>query len=81
MRSKKSYEMSTQMIAAVQGMVLTAGFLGALFLGAYQVLHGEKSIGDAILLITYFGQLQGMIPLLGLEPRLKYSKSRTVGVF
>lgn len=62
MIAKKTYEMSAQAISAAQGLVMSFGILGALWLGAYQVVHGEKTVGNFTTLIFYWAQLQSKSP-------------------
>jgi hypothetical protein len=56
---KRSYELSSQSIGAAQGLVMTFGLLGALFLGVYQVVYQDGTIGKFTTLLVYWGQLQG----------------------
>jgi hypothetical protein len=59
MKVKRSYELSGQAISAAQGLVMTFGLLGALFLGVYQVVvTGEQTIGKFTTLLVYWAQLQ-----------------------
>jgi hypothetical protein len=58
MKSKRTYEMSSQAISAAQGLVMTLGLLGALWLGVYQVAYGGKSVGKFTTLLVYWAQLQ-----------------------
>jgi len=59
MEARRSYEMSSQSIGAAQGLVMTFGLLGALFLGVYQVaVTGEQTIGKFTTLLVYWAQLQ-----------------------
>lgn len=58
MQVKRSYELSSQSIGAAQGLVMTFGLLGALFLGVYQVIYEERTIGKFTTLLVYWGQLQ-----------------------
>jgi len=58
MKAKRTYEMSSQAISAAQGLVISLGVLIALWLGAWQVVHGEKSTGQFTTLIFYWAQLQ-----------------------
>lgn len=59
MQSKRSYELSTQASGAAQGLVMTLGLLGALYLAVYQVLNKDKTVGQFATLLTYWAQLQG----------------------
>ena len=58
MQVKRSYELSSQSIGAAQGLVMTFGLLGALFLGVYQVVYQGKTIGKFTTLLVYWAQLQ-----------------------
>ena len=59
MEVKRAWEMSSQSVGAVQGLVMTFGLLGALFLGIYKVVKGEVSVGKFTTLLVYWAQLQG----------------------
>lgn len=59
MRAQKSYTMSTQAIGAAQGLVMTFGLLGALWLGVWQVITETHSVGSFTTLLVYWAQLQG----------------------
>lgn len=61
MGAKKTYEMSTQATGAAQGLLMTGGLLGALFLGVYQVQSGEQSVGKFTTLLIYWAQLQSKL--------------------
>lgn len=61
MKSKKHYEMSGQAIGAAQGLILTIGLLGALWLGVFQVVYRGKSIGQFTTLLVYWAQLQSKL--------------------
>lgn len=58
MKAKRTYEMSSQAITAAQGLVMTLGLLGALWLGVYQVAYNGKSVGKFTTLLVYWAQLQ-----------------------
>ena len=59
MQAKRSYELSSQSIGAAQGLVMTFGLLGALFLGVYQVIYDENTtIGKFTTLLVLWAQLQ-----------------------
>jgi hypothetical protein len=58
MKAKRTYEMSSQAISAAQGLVMTLGLLGALWLGVYQVAYLGKSVGKFTTLLVYWAQLQ-----------------------
>jgi ABC-type bacteriocin/lantibiotic exporter with double-glycine peptidase domain len=58
MKAKRTYEMSSQAITAAQGLVMTIGLLGALWLGVYQVAYSGKSVGKFTTLLVYWAQLQ-----------------------
>lgn len=64
MKAKKSYEMSSQAIGAAQGLILTIGLLGALWLGVFQVVYQNKSIGQFTTLLVYWAQLQSKQPTI-----------------
>lgn len=57
MQSKKDYEMSSQAIGAAQGLILSIGLLGALWIGVYQVINGG-TVGKFTTLLVYWAQLQ-----------------------
>ncbi|KAL3427836.1 ABC transporter [Phlyctema vagabunda] len=59
LKARGAYELSSQTIIAAQGFVMTLGLLGALYLAVYQVIQGNKTVGQFATLITYWGQLQG----------------------
>ena len=63
MRSKRIYEMSSQAIGAAQGLVMTLGLLGALWLGVYQVSRKQQSVGKFTTLLVYWAQLQSGLSL------------------
>lgn len=58
MKAKKVYEMSSQVIGAAQGLVMSLGLLGALWLGVWQVTSGTQSVGKFTTLLVYWAQLQ-----------------------
>ncbi len=58
MKAKRTYELSSQFIGAAQGLVMTFGLLGALYLGVYQVSQGRQTIGKFTTLLVYWAQLQ-----------------------
>ena len=58
MKAKWRYELSSQAISATQGLVMTFGLLGALYLGVYQVVYNHQSIGKFTTLLVYWTQLQ-----------------------
>lgn len=62
MQVKRSYELSSQSIGAAQGLVMTFGLLGALFLGVYQVVYQKNTIGKFTTLLVYWAQLQSKQP-------------------
>jgi ABC-type multidrug transport system fused ATPase/permease subunit len=65
MKAKRTYEMSSQAITAAQGLVMTLGLLGALWLGVYQVAYQGKSVGKFTTLLVYWAQLQSeLTPLI-----------------
>ncbi|CAG8981855.1 hypothetical protein HYALB_00009530 [Hymenoscyphus albidus] len=57
LKAKYTYEMSSQSISAAQGLVMTVGLLGALWLGAYQVAFEGQSVGKFTTLLVYWAQL------------------------
>lgn len=67
MKSKRTYEMSSQAISAAQGLVMTLGLLGALWLGVYQVAYEGKSVGKFTTLLVYWAQLQSECSLKPLD--------------
>lgn len=58
MKSKTSYEMSSQYIGAIQSFVMTVGKVSALSLGAWRICHNQNDIGQFTTLIVYWSQLQ-----------------------
>lgn len=58
MKSKTSYEMSSQYIGAIQSFVMTVGKVSALSLGAWRICHNQNDIGQFTTLIVYWAQLQ-----------------------
>ncbi|KAH8662882.1 hypothetical protein BGZ60DRAFT_76345 [Tricladium varicosporioides] len=59
LRAKRHYEMSSHSISAVQGLIMTLGLLGALWLGVYQVAFEGRSVGKFTTLLVYWAQLSG----------------------
>jgi ABC-type bacteriocin/lantibiotic exporter with double-glycine peptidase domain len=53
--------MSSQSISAAQGLIMTIGLLGALWLGVYQVAFGGLSVGKLTTLLVYWAQLSGKV--------------------
>jgi hypothetical protein len=51
--------MSAQVIGAAQGLLMTFGLLGALFIGVYQIKNEHQSVGKFTALLVYWAQLQG----------------------
>jgi hypothetical protein len=78
MTVKRSYELSSQAIGAAQGLVMTFGLLGALFLGVYQVVYEKQTIGRFTTLLVYWAQLQGK-SLLNLTHPQKLMVGRSLG--
>jgi hypothetical protein len=70
MKAKRVYEMSSQAIGAAQGLVMTLGLLGALWLGVYQVAYAGQSVGKFTTLLVYWAQLQSMHIQIDLNPIL-----------
>jgi ABC-type transport system involved in Fe-S cluster assembly fused permease/ATPase subunit len=62
MKAKRTYELSSQVINAVQGAIMAIGLLAALYLGVYQVTNSKsdstKTVGLLTQLLVYWGQLQ-----------------------
>lgn len=48
-----------------QSWVFMAGFTVSLGAMAYQLLHGQRNVGDFMTLLTYLGQLQGPLNFFG----------------
>jgi ABC-type bacteriocin/lantibiotic exporter with double-glycine peptidase domain len=61
MEAKRIYELSSQSMSAAQGLVMTCGLLGALYLAVFQVAKEGKSIGQLTTFLVYWGELQGRI--------------------
>lgn len=53
--------MSAQSINAAQGLIMTVGLLGALWLGVYQVAFAGLSVGKFATLLVYWAQLSGKV--------------------
>ena len=51
--------MSAQSISAAQGLIMTIGLLGALWLGVYQVAFDGLSVGRFTTLLVYWAKLAG----------------------
>jgi ABC-type bacteriocin/lantibiotic exporter with double-glycine peptidase domain len=47
-------------MSAAQGLVMTCGMLGALWIAASQVINDSKSIGQFSTFLVYWSQLQGI---------------------
>jgi hypothetical protein len=75
MKAKRTYEMSSQAISAAQGLVMTLGLLGALWLGVYQVAYDGKSVGKFTTLLVYWAQLQSEYPLSLWNSHTNYCRS------
>lgn len=75
MKAKRTYEMSSQAISAAQGLVMTLGLLGALWLGVYQVAYGGKSVGKFTTLLVYWAQLQSGCSLNHRNSHADYCRS------
>jgi ABC-type bacteriocin/lantibiotic exporter with double-glycine peptidase domain len=54
------YDLSIQSMSAAQGLVMTCGMLGALWIAASQVINDSKSIGQFSTFLVYWSQLQGI---------------------
>ncbi len=63
--SEWNYSAVGYLTRATQSSVLLVGLLGACFLSAYQVVHGTKSLGSFVILLTYWGQLSGPLSVFG----------------
>ncbi|RDL42197.1 p-loop containing nucleoside triphosphate hydrolase [Venustampulla echinocandica] len=59
LKVKYTYEMSSHSISAAQGLIMTIGLLGALWLGVYQVAYEGRSVGKFTTLLIYWAQLSG----------------------
>jgi ABC-type multidrug transport system fused ATPase/permease subunit len=53
------HSIGTRLVSAAQGLIIAIGLLGACFLAVYQVIQKSRSPGDFVVLLTYWGQLQG----------------------
>jgi ABC-type bacteriocin/lantibiotic exporter with double-glycine peptidase domain len=53
--------MAYQSTSAAQGLIMTIGLLGALWLGVYQVAFGDLSVGRFTTLLVYWAQLSGNV--------------------
>ena len=65
MLSQWKYTALTYLAKATQSSVLTVGLLGACSLAAYQVIHGDQSVGSFVVLLTYWAQLSGPLTFFG----------------
>lgn len=61
LKVRYKYEMSSHSISAAQGLIMTLGLLGALWLGVYQVAYEGRSVGKFTTLLIYWAQLSGNI--------------------
>ncbi|ERF75567.1 hypothetical protein EPUS_09163 [Endocarpon pusillum Z07020] len=51
------YQVLALIVTAVRALVLELGMLAAAILAAYQISQGKRSVGDFVVLITYWAQL------------------------
>jgi len=65
MLSQWKYTALAYLAKATQSSVLTVGLSGACFLAAYQVMHGDQSVGSFVILLTYWAQLSGPLTFFG----------------
>ena len=65
MQSQWQYTILAYFAKATQSSVLTVGLLGACFLAACQVTHGEQSVGSFVILLTYWAQLSEPLTYFG----------------
>jgi hypothetical protein len=61
MKAKFNYEMSSLSMNAAQGLTMTCGLIGGLYIAVFQVAKEGKSIGQLTTFLAYWAQLQGMI--------------------
>lgn len=59
LKSERDYMLSHKIVAGFQSAIMTGGLLAATSLAIYQVMHGTKTVGDFIILLTYWSQLSG----------------------
>lgn len=59
MKAKRKHELSMQSINAAQGLTMTCGLIGALYLVVFQVAKEGKSIGQLATFLAYWSQIQG----------------------
>jgi ABC-type transport system involved in Fe-S cluster assembly fused permease/ATPase subunit len=53
------YKASGFVISALRALTLQTGLMLAAMLASYQISKGNRSVGDFVVLVTYWGQLQG----------------------
>ena len=61
MRAQKAYSLARYFETAVQASIISIGLLWACYLAAYQVAHGQKSVGNFVTFLSYWAQLSGPI--------------------
>ncbi|RKF54300.1 Heavy metal tolerance protein [Golovinomyces cichoracearum] len=57
LQSKYTYEISSQLVNMTQGVIMAAGLLAVLWLGIYQVVYDDKSVGQFTTLLIFWAQL------------------------
>ena len=60
-KAYRAFTMSSQAIGAAQGLVMSLGLLGALWLGVWQVAQDNRSVGSFTTLLVYWAQLQSKL--------------------
>jgi ABC-type transport system involved in Fe-S cluster assembly fused permease/ATPase subunit len=65
MLSQWEYTALAYLAKALQSSVLTVGLVGACFVAAYQVVDGDQSVGNCVILLTYWAQLSGPLTFIG----------------
>ena len=61
MKSRLAYWRLSYFTSAVQSFVLDIGLYSACFYAVYQVIYGNQTVGKFVVLLTYWGQLSGML--------------------
>lgn len=59
MHAKGVFDLSSQSMNAAQGLTMTCGLIGGLYLAVFQVAKEGKSIGQLTTFMVYWAQLQG----------------------
>lgn len=59
--SEKKLRLVTDIGAAVKSLITTVGLFAACVLAGYAVMHQSRSIGDFVVLLTYWERLQGIL--------------------